>query len=291
MLSLSEVTGREVRGANGESLGRIGDLTTRLGIEVGAYLVDRVVVRRRHRPDLLVPWTEIESFERTGVWLRRSDVESAFAVSSITDALEDEEILLSRDVLDTQIVDVAGSRLARVADVVLNRDAQNRLEVVGVDVGIGAVLRRLGLRRLASRTSRDVVAWTDLHLTSERGHSVQLATPRSAVHHLDPAQLALLVSELDVESATEVVTSSPPRTVAEAVRVVPASGERVLRALPDEAAEQIVAAMPPDHASRWRTRLSRAPRLHGRRFLQFRVWPRRRHLPSAARHSKAGGNS
>ena len=89
--------------------------------------------------------------------------------------------------IDTQIVDVVGQRLARVADVVLTRTADDRLELVGAEVGFGGVLRRLGLRRLAARDGEDCVAWTDLHLTSERGHAVQLATPRSAVHHLDAA--------------------------------------------------------------------------------------------------------
>ena len=59
-----------------------------------------------------------------------------------------------RDVLDTQIIDLVGQRLARVADVVLTRTADDRLELVGVEVGFGGVLRRLGLRRLAARTAR-----------------------------------------------------------------------------------------------------------------------------------------
>lgn len=50
------------------------------------------------------------------------------------------------------------------------------------------------------------------------------------------------------------------------VRVGPAAvGERVLRALPDTTAAQIVAAMPAEHARHWRRRLAR-PR--ARRFLR-----------------------
>ena len=162
-----------------------------------------------------------------------------------------------RDVLDTQIVDVVGQRLARVADVVLARTADNRLELVGVEVGFAGVLRRLGLHRLAARTGEDAVAWTDLHLTSERGHAVQLATPRSAVHHLDARGLAALVSRLDTESAAEVLATKGPGVAADVVRAAhPNVGERVLRALPDAHAAQIVAAMPAEHAARWQGRLA-----------------------------------
>ena len=48
-----------------------------------------------------------------------------------------DELLLARDVLDTQIVDTAGRRVQRVGDVLLVRLPDSHLEVVAVDVGIG----------------------------------------------------------------------------------------------------------------------------------------------------------
>jgi hypothetical protein len=180
-------------------------------------------------------------------------------------------------VLDTQIVDVAGQRLARVADVVLTRTPDERLELVGVEVGMGAVLRRLGLRRLATRAGDDVVAWADLHLTSERGHAVQLATPRAAVHHLDAAGLAALVAHLDTPAAVAVLADAEPEVAAGAVLGShPTVGERVLRAMPGDTAAEIVGAMPDEHAHRWRHRLATTPRLGGRPFTRSRVWHRRR---------------
>ncbi len=195
--------------------------TTRLDDLAGPHLAERILVCRRGA-DLLIPWATIESFEQTGVLIHGNDDPTTFAITSTVGALADDEILLARDVLDTQIVDIAGRRMARVADVVLTRCANGRLELVGVDVGFAAVLRRLGLRRLAAHISEDIVAWTDLHLTSERGHAVQLATPRSAVHHLDAAALAALISRLDVESATEVLALRGPRVAADAIRAAPA---------------------------------------------------------------------
>ncbi len=245
VLLLSRVTDQDVLASGGRVVGRVADLTVDLGEQTGPLRVERLLVRRRRGPDLLLPWAAVESFQKNRFVLAQvAQDPAAFAITSVDDALGVEEILLKRDVLDTQVVDVVGQRLARVADVVLARTADGGLELVGVEVGFGGVLRRLGLHRLAALTGEDVVALTDLHLTSERGHAVQLATPRSAVHHLDARGLAAVVSRVDTESAAEILAVRGPGVAAEVIRAShPAVGERVLRAMPDDVAAAIVAAL------------------------------------------------
>jgi hypothetical protein len=256
-------------------------MTVSLGVRDGATLVDRILVHRKEDQDLLVPWAIIGSFQARGLQLTADGTE--FTVTSITEALDAEEILLVRDVLDTQIVDIAGQRLARVADVVLARRPDGRVELVGVEVGFGAVLQRLGLGRLAARAHGDAVAWSDLHLTSERGHEVQLAVPRSTVHLLDARGLAMLVARLDTESATEVLAAKGPAAAADVIRAIhPVVGERVLRAMAETDAADVVAVMPADHAAHWRSLLAGQSVLRGRHFLRSRVWPHRRHAPREA---------
>jgi hypothetical protein len=151
VLLLSRETGQEVLGPDGRVIGRLADLSVGLGEQAGPHRVERLLVKRHNAPDLLMPWAAIGSFQHTGVVARSTDDPAIFTITSTTDALADDEILLRRDVLDTQIVDIVGQRLARVADVVLTPTADNRLELVGVEVGFGGVLRRLGLRGLAAR--------------------------------------------------------------------------------------------------------------------------------------------
>ncbi len=273
VLKLSRGIGREVLGPDRRPVGRLADLSVRL--DGGAHRVHRLLVHPRRGPALLVPWDAVAAVHSGQMLLRTADVE-AFRVGSLAAALDPDEILLVRDVLDTQVVDVVGQRLARVAEVLLARTRDGGLEIAGVEVGFAGVLRRLGVRRGA--VGEDVVAWTDLHLTSERGHRVQLSTPRAAVHRLDPRALAALVSRLDTDSATEILATREPAVAADVVRVAhPEVGERVLRAMPAALAARIVAAMPGEHAGRWRDRLARRPVLSGRRFLRSRVWPHRRH--------------
>ncbi len=273
MLLLSRVTGQQVLTPDGHPVGRLADLTVRLDGNGGGRLIARLVVRLPGGRSVLLPWDRVQDFQ-PGRVIAAAQPES---IDSLAEALAPDEIRLKRDVLDTQIVDVVGQRLARVADVLISRVHGGWLELVGVEVGFAGVLRRLGLRRI--RSGEDIVAWSDLHLTSERGHAVQLSTPRAAVHRLDARGLAALVSRVDTHAATEILAVNDPAVAAAAVSVVhPEVGERVLRAMSGPQAERIVALMPLDHAGRWRARLAHRPAWQGRRFLRSGVWRHRRHL-------------
>lgn len=241
MLLLSRLTGQQVSTPDGRTVGRLADLTMRLD---DAQLVNRLVVRLPDGRRGLLSWDAVEHFHPSQVSVKSDPV----AVTGPL-PLAPDEIMLNRDVLDTQIVDVVGQRLARVADVVLGRTRDGRLELLGAEVGFTGVLRRLGLRRMPA--GEDIVAWADLHLTSERGHAVQLATPRSAVHRLDARGLAALVSRVDVDAANEILAVRDPQVAADAVRVVH-----------PEVAE----------------RIHRRSVLKGRRFFRSGAWPHRRHL-------------
>ena len=242
VLLLSRLVGRTVLGPDGRAVGRLADLT--VGLDDGPPVVERLVVTRRGGPALVVPWAAVAQFDGSVVLAG-----TGFAVDSPDEALGPDEVLLRRDVLDTQVVDLVGQRLARVADVLLSRDQDGALELAGVEVGFGGVLRRLRLG--GGLVAHDVVAWPDLHLASDRGHAVQLSTPRSAVHRLDAPGLAALISRVDVDAATEILAVRDPDVAAEAVRAVH-----------PEVAE----------------RIRRRPSLRGRRFFRAGVWPHRRRL-------------
>lgn len=273
VLLLSRMTGQQVDTRDGRALGRLADLTVTLDGAGGGHLVERLVLRLPGGRTVLLPWGAVDRFQPGRVVLTLEPS----AVSAAGGELAPGEIMLKRDVLDTQIIDVVGQRLARAADVLLSRTADGRVELVGVEVGFSGVLRRLGLRRLP--LGGDVVGWPDLHLTSDRGHAMQLSTPRAAVHRLNARGLAALVSRLDTHSATEILAVKEPAVAADALRAMhPDVGERMLRAMPYDQADRIVASMPADHAGRWRQRLKRRPAWRDRRFLRSGVWPHRRHL-------------
>lgn len=279
MLVLTREVGQSVRAADGIVVGRLRDLTARLGVEHPP--VHRLAIGSRRHLSHLLPWSAVATFERSGVQLRDLGPIESFAVDSQRIPLEDNELLLGRDVLDTQIVDVAGHRLARVSDVLLTRLSDGRLEVAAVDVGIGAVYRRLGLRWVSEHFPEQAIDWHDLHLTSDRGHDVQLATTVAAVHRLDAHDLAELLTRLDLDSATEVIkTVGPERSAGAVSRTHPEVGSRLMLALqPDEAA-RVIDELPSESVHRYRHLLSSRSPLTRRRFSRLRGW--RLHRPPSA---------
>ncbi len=103
VLLLSRETGQRVHGPDGQSIGRLADLSADLDRNMGPHLVERLLVRRRGAPDLLVPWTAIDSFEHSGVRMAARDDPDTFAISCTSDGLGAEEILLVRDATDEEI--------------------------------------------------------------------------------------------------------------------------------------------------------------------------------------------
>jgi hypothetical protein len=170
---------------------------------------------------------------------------SAYASQQVP-TLEDQELLLARDVLDTQVVDLAGRRLTRVSDVLMVAGFDGRPEVAAVDVGAGSLLRRMGFRRLGDRFNPVAVDWAELHLTSRRGHLIQLATATTAMHRLDASELAHLLARLSPEKAVDVVRTTHPAHAAAALHAShPELRHRPLHALLPQELQRLIDAAPP----------------------------------------------
>jgi sporulation protein YlmC with PRC-barrel domain len=175
VLRLSDLLGRRVIDADGRAIGRLIDIVTRLEPHPRAV---RLRIKQGRRAVIDVDWGDVADVDLAGVHVRAGTAAPA--------TLADYELLLERHVLDAQIVDLAGKRLTRVADVELVLDGRV-LSVQGVEVGLAPLLRRLGLRFLVGHSRSSSIRWTDLRLTSERGRRVQLAviaptTPTPASH-------------------------------------------------------------------------------------------------------------
>src|SRR5207237_2350746 len=96
-------------------------------------------------------------------------------------ARADNELWLSRQILDKQIVDMDGRRVVRVNDLQLSQVDGNLL-LVGVDIGSRGLARRVGLegvgRRLAMAARRDwpqkLISWEAVDPVKSDVRHVQL---------------------------------------------------------------------------------------------------------------------
>jgi CBS domain-containing protein len=241
MLALTDYLGQDVFDAADVRIGVVADLVARLGGP--APRVTRILVRAGRHGRFALPWEDVAGFERSGVVLR----EVAGELDRGAQPAED-EVLLLRDLVDTQIVDVAGRRLVRAGDVDLERQ-DGQLVVAGVDVGAGPLLRRLGLRRLARRFASRSLPWSDLYAASPAAHTVQLRVDRQRLVGLGPAGLAQVIGRLPPGHGADVLRSVDSELAADAVSGThPEVGGRVVGELGREAA-RIVERMAPDDAA------------------------------------------
>jgi sporulation protein YlmC with PRC-barrel domain len=282
LVLLSRQLGRPVLTTTGSPLGRVADFTVRL--DSPHPLVHRLLVRRDRRRTCLVSWATavVSELDEGPV---RVLVEGA-AIEIRPEGLFPDELLLARDVLDTQVVDLRGHRFSRVSDVLLLRLPGGRLELAAVDVGFRALLRRIGPHRARSpRTASPVlgaaVDWDDLHLTSDRGHVTQLSTAEAGFRRLAPRELAELLARLSTPKATDLLRAVAPEHAAAAVlNSDPVTGGRLLDALPSAHAERLLAAAQRPYAEHLDA-LARAVS-RPRRLLRTAGWRIRSPRPPAA---------
>jgi sporulation protein YlmC with PRC-barrel domain/CBS domain-containing protein len=240
VLVLSRLLGGTVRGAGGAILGDLVDVAIRA--DEPHPSVTALIVRNGRRRRGAIPWASVSSFGPDGAEATEVPTWSPDGTTGLP------PLWLARDVLDTQVIDVAGSRVGRVAEIFLE-PSEGALSVVAVDLGTRGVLRRLGLERWAGGVAEQLVAWRDLHLTSPRGHALQLNDAAPAVERLDAAQVASLVEYLPTKRAAEVLDSLPHPAAADALRrTSPRLAPRLLEAIERHSAPDIVRAMPVDDA-------------------------------------------
>jgi magnesium transporter len=110
-------------------------------------------------------------------------------------------VALAHDVVDRQIVDVDGANVVRISDLVLGRDAES-FRLVGVDVSVRTLFRRLGPATLRRRVSPErVYDWEAVGAFSERGadgapSTLHLTSTAADLRKRGPADLEQLLADL-----------------------------------------------------------------------------------------------
>ena len=142
-MSLAALLGSEVKATDGRSVGRLSDVVVRWTTRA-VYPTVKAIVVKNGKLEVMIGagWLEVAS--PSAVRLR-----SSRAYASTAERHRD-DVLLARDVLDRQVVDAEGVQIVRPADLYLAA-VGDRIELVAIEVGIGALVRRLGPRRLRGR--------------------------------------------------------------------------------------------------------------------------------------------
>lgn len=136
MIYLSQMIGKPVCDSEGNRLGTISDLAISTG-EVFPRITSLAFLGPGKTP-FMISWRKfVDTFdEDEGVVLKYPKPQIRFSY------LQPSEVLLARDLLNRQIVDIQGLKVVRVNDLKLSQYA-NQLRLLGAEVGIRGILRGL----------------------------------------------------------------------------------------------------------------------------------------------------
>jgi CBS domain-containing protein len=242
MLYLSQVLGRSIRDLEGERVATIKDVIVRLG-EDDHPPVTGIVARYRRR-DFFMPRWRIAEFGEHGVRLN-DDI-----LNLRPFARRENEVLLARDVLDKQLIDVDGKRVVRVNDVQLI-DAGNEWRVTGADVSLQGLWRRLAPQNFIG-TSRavEVIDWADVGYLATDAATVQLKSSRDKLSRLHPVEIARLAESLSYHHGSDIIEALDDETAAEMLEEMSAEDQaRIIGDMDEERAADILEWMSPDEAA------------------------------------------
>jgi magnesium transporter len=171
-------------------------------------------------------------------------------------------LLLSRDLLDQQVIDVHGRKVVRVNDVDFHHEltlGRALLKVGGVDVGARGAVRRLlkgmvpaaALRALLLRVPPREIPWDFVDIIeTDAARRVKLKISHDKLAKLHPADLADIIEDLAPDEREAVFETLDEGVAAEALgELQPKVQKAVVESLDSDRAADIVEEMEPDAAA------------------------------------------
>src|SRR3954470_8723747 len=252
LVALSELLGATVRDATGTVRGRVRELAvapqdhpTRI-----AFLIIKTPGGER-----ALPAGDLKS---SGSTVRTVTESSQWGAHTPSDGV----LLLKRDLLDQQIIDVHGRKVVRVNDVELDSIPVNShvaLSVTAVDVGARGAIRRLTqglvpaftMRALLEKIPPRVIPWAYVDLLeTDPARRVKLKIVYEGLSKLHPADIADIVEDLPPAEREAVFETIDEEVAAEALEEIdPRVRVSIVESLDSDRVADIVEEMDPDAAA------------------------------------------
>ena len=257
--SVSALMGAAVIDAQGGAYGRVREVAVAPSIDASHVfgMVLRLASAKRGDRPSLVPVTDLQ-FTADGQMQLRDTAAPAI--------LSDDEtyLLLERDLLDQQIIDIHGHKVVRVNDVELvwepsHEDSPDfRLRICEVEVGLRGAVRRLfkglpakSVSKFADRFSTSVIPWDFVDLIDrDPARRVRLKIEQDRLSKMHPSDIADILEDLAPAERHALFLSLDEEVAAEALEeVAPKMQQSLIESLDSEQIAGIVEEMDPGAAA------------------------------------------
>ncbi len=244
---LSEIQHRRVLEPGGDEVGRLLDVAV---MPREQFPVVQWGILGTGGGERVIRWSDAV-IEPAHVRLRQR-LEKMAPESLPADALR-----LGRDLLDKQIVDTHGAKVVRVNDLQLE-ETSGQLRLVGADVGVRGLMRRVGAEGVAERVvglvgrklPRGIIPWHLVEPLERSEAAVRLTVPHQKLALLHPADIADVVEEMTVDERRQVFEQLDVETAAETLaEIEPEMQVAIVNDLEEGRAADILDEMAPDEAA------------------------------------------
>ena len=247
-LFVSELLKKPVLDKMGENIGVLTDFILVPGDTFPK--ISALVVSRRKKI-FVIDWEAVKLFNRhiISISLRESDLAPR--------EMSEEEMLLCRDLLDKQIVDIDGAKVVRVNDLKVG-EFHGHLCLMAADIGLRGLIRRIGLESQGERLSsffgykipRNLISWNYLQSLKPKLTRLTLNIPRHKLSELHPADIAHILSQIPQKDRAALIDTLDVETAAETLEEMGTSDQAsIIEELDAEHASDILEHMAPDEAA------------------------------------------
>lgn len=251
-LALSELLGAPVYEPSGATAGRVREVA--VVPQENATRVAAFVVKTRQGSRLLA----VQDVNSINGGLKAAVDTSQWAAHVGNEGM----LLLGRDLLDQQIIDVHGRKVVRVNDVDIHEEIGHDhvvLKVGAVDVGARGAVRRLlkgvvpasALRPVLNKIPPRMIPWEFVDLIEvDPARRVKLKISLERLSKLHPADIADIVEDLSPAEREAVFQTLDEEVAAETLEEIdPKLQVSILSSLDSDRAADIVEEMDPDAAA------------------------------------------
>jgi len=243
-LYLSEFIKKPVISPSGERIGKLKDVI--ISSDHSYPILKALKINTKDKEVINVSWRYIGSLGK--------QITLKYPLKDITTyKIQKHDIILLKDVMDRQVVDIEDKKIRRVNDIKIS-PTNGHYHVIAVDIGFNGILRRLGLDKIAKplgiTSNEDLISWKDIDPLESDYSKVKLKVPKQKIKKLHPADMAEIVDQLGLNESLNILTSLDDESAADTLEEVsPERQVSLLEGMDSQRAAEILDEMSPDDAA------------------------------------------
>ncbi len=241
---LSDFIKKPVLSPTGKKVGKLKDVI--VSSDHSYPIIKALEITTNDKRTLNISWRYIGTLG--------NEIKLKYPLKDLTEyKIQKHDIILLKDVMDRQVVDIEDKKIRRVNDIKIS-PTNGHFHVIGVDIGVNGILRRLSLNRIAKpfgiTSNEDLISWKDIDTVESDYSKVKLKVPKQKIKKLHPADMAEIVDQLGLNESLNILNSLDDESAADTLEEVsPERQVSLLEGMDSQRAAELLDEMSPDDAA------------------------------------------